>query len=41
MALALGHPVGHPVDVCLQAMPRYDASGRLTGKWLPNGVISR
>ncbi len=37
MALALGHPV----DVGLQAMPRYDAGGRLKEKWLPNGVNSR
>ena len=41
MALALGHPVGHPVDIGLQAMPRYDAGGRLKEKWLPNGVNSR
>ena len=41
MALALGHPVGHPVDVGLQAMPRYDAGGRLKEKWLPNGVNTR
>ena len=37
MALALGHPV----DVGLQAMPRYDAGERLKEKWLPNGVNSR
>ena len=29
------------MDVGLQAMPRYDASGRLKEKWLPNGVNSR
>ena len=37
MALALGHPV----DVGLQAMPRYDAGGRLKEKWLPNQVNTR
>ena len=41
VALALGHPVGHPVDVGLQAIPRYDASGRLKEKWLPNQVKTR
>ena len=41
MALALGHPVGQPVDIGLQAMPRYDASGRLKEKWLPNQVKTR
>ena len=39
--MALGHPVGHPVDVGLQAMPRYDAGGRLKEKWLPNQVTTR
>ena len=29
------------MDVGLQAMPRYDAGGRLKEKWLPNGVNSR
>ena len=33
--------LGHPADVGLQAMPRYDAGGRLKEKWLPNGVNSR
>ena len=28
-------------DIGLQAMPRYDAGGRLKEKWLPNGVNSR
>ena len=29
------------MDIGLQAMPRYDAGGRLKEKWLPNGVNSR
>ena len=33
--------LGHPADIGLQAMPRYDAGGRLKEKWLPNGVNSR
>ena len=33
--------LGHPVDVGLQAMPRYDASDRLKEKWLPNQVNTR
>ena len=41
VALALGHPVGHPVDIGLQAIPRYDAGGRLKEKWLPNQVNTR
>ena len=29
------------MDIGLQAMPRYDASGRLKEKWLPNQVNTR